>query len=341
MSKEASNHLRWPIIGHSNIVTYLQNSLANKNLAHAYLFVGPDHLGKATVAKLFTHALVCHNFDQHKGSLPCGECPGCRQAIQEIHPDIYWLKREINEKTGKLKKNISIEQIRELQSKLNLRSFLNSYKVAVISDAQTLSLEAANALLKGLEEPSAKTVLILLSNTSSRLPKTIVSRCQVIKFRPVSDKEIIDYLTSIKVERKKAKTLTAVSFGLPGLALRYYEDHDGYLDFQETVRMFLALINQDISSRFKFISELVSNDVDETKEVLLTWRKILRDVLLIKNSVPNLISNGLVANDLERLAARFEAGDITAMINEIDLAKRYLDSNVGPKLTLENLVLKF
>src|SRR3989344_1191746 len=176
MSKVINKQSKWPIVGHSHIVSYLQNSLNNLKLAHAYLFVGLDHVGKAAVAGYFINSLVCQNLEVEALAVPCGECQSCRQALSGNHPDVYWLARELNEKTDKLKKNISIEQVRQLQNKLSLRSFLNSYKIAVVSEAQTLSAEAANSLLKTLEEPSARTVLILLAENLARLPQTIVSR---------------------------------------------------------------------------------------------------------------------------------------------------------------------
>lgn len=341
MSNEANNGLKWPIIGHSNIVSYLQNSLTGNSLAHAYLFVGPDHVGKTTVAKLLVNSLVCDNFALQKNNLPCGQCRGCRQVATGIHPDIYWVKRELNEKTEKFKKNISIEQIRGLQSKLGLRSFLDSYKVAIVADAQTLSLEAANSLLKGLEEPAPKTVIVLLSNSVASLPKTIVSRCQMIKFRPVADKEIVDHLVNLKIERKKSRTLAALAFGLPGLALNYVENKDDYFKLQDSIKTFLGLIDQDIAAKFKTVDEVLNNDTDETKEILLIWRKILRDALLIKMDVSSLVSNISLSTEIKRLATKLSTNEIRLMIKEIDQTKKYLDSNVGVRLTLENLVLKF
>ena len=170
MSKKSEDQFKWPIIGHSNIVSYLKKCLATNNASHAYLFVGQSHIGKTTVAESFVNSLICENLHQGNGQVPCGACQCCQQLSNKIHPDVYWLKREINEKTGELRKNISIEQIRELQNKLSLHSFLNSYKVAVINEAEALSQEAANSILKTLEEPTAKTVLIIKSSPWSRIP---------------------------------------------------------------------------------------------------------------------------------------------------------------------------
>jgi len=176
------------IIGHKNIVSFLEKSLKNKQIAHAYLFYGPKHLGKKTIAENFAEMLL-------------------GQPIVN-HPAIYFVKRERKEKENKMAQNISIEQIRELERKLSLSSFLNSYKIGIIEEAETMSIEAANSLLKTLEEPTPKTVIILLASNISVLPATIVSRCQVLKFLPVAKEKIYNHLLSLGASRDEALNLT-------------------------------------------------------------------------------------------------------------------------------------
>jgi len=342
MSKEELNRFNWPVVGHKSIVSYLKSCLITKRTAQAYLFFGPASIGKALVAENFVNSLVCKNLHEKSQSIPCGQCDCCRQVANKIHPDIFWLKREIDEKKGKLKKNISIEQVRALQNKLSLCSFLDSYKVAVIDGAEALSLEAANSLLKTLEEPTPKTVLILLATSIASLPKTIVSRCQLLKFLPVGDKEIFNHLISLKVERKKAKTLAALSFGRPGIALNYLAEPDEYINFQEQIKQFLNLFKANINDQFKIIGELVNfNDIDGAKEILAIWRKVLRDLILIKYSGKNLVSNPNLLSSLEQLAVSYKTSDLVKILKAINAAERYLAANVNPKLTLENLVLSF
>jgi len=342
MPKASDNRFQWPIVGHSNIVSYLQQSLLNGRLAQAYLFVGPSQVGKTTIVENFVNSLVCENLHQGKGLVPCSQCRHCSQIKNKIHPDIFWLKRIENEKNGKLKKNIGIEQIRELQNKLSLHSFLDSYKIAIINEAQTLSSEAANSLLKTLEEPTPKTILILLTTSLASLPQTIVSRCQVLKFLPVSSQEIFDYLISLKIERKKAKILAALAFGRPGLAINYFNEPEDYLTFQDQISQFIGLMKGDISNRFKIVDNLApGNDVNSIKESLSVWQKIFRDLSLIKIGAENLVSNLNFQTELKSLAAGYSRDGLLKIMAEISTAKRYLDANVNPKLTLENLILSF
>jgi len=342
MSKGENSRFQWSIVGHQSIVSYLQNNLEDSQIAHAYLFVGPEHIGKTTVSENFVNSLVCENLDQEAGAIPCGQCQHCRQVAKGIHPDVFWVQRTADEKNGKLKKNISIEQMRELQNKLGLHSFLDSYKVAVINEASTLSPGAANSLLKTLEEPTPKTVIVLLAANLARLPQTIFSRCQVLRFLPVSDQEIFDYLLSLKVERKKARVLAALSFGRPGVAANYSSDPDCYNNFQDQVKQFVILLKSDINERFKMIGELIEfNNIDSAKEVLLIWNKVLRDLILIKHSAEDFISNLKLLPDLRQLAATYSNDSLLRIMSEVNSARRYLEHNVNPKLTLENLVLNF
>lgn len=329
MPNKTKSNDKWPIVGHSNIVSYLQNSLENGQLAQAYLLVGPKNVGKTSLAKNFVDQIVY------------GKVANADQEAR-IHPDIHWVGREVSETTGKLKKNISIEQIRQLQNKLSLSSFVDSYKVAVIAEADQLSAEAANSLLKTLEEPTRKTILILLAEKISHLPLTIVSRCQVLKFLPVSSQEIFDYLLEQKVDRKKAKTLAVLAFGRPGLAIEYFENKDEYADFLYQIKQFIGLIKADTVERFKLVNEIAKvGEVDLIKQTLDVWTKVWRDIFLIKNSVSNLVSNLSVAADLEKLAQTYSQRQIIQGFSALNLARRYLDANVNPKLTLENLTLNF
>lgn len=342
MSKTEIKSFAWPLVGHAKIVKYLQQNLFSDNLAHAFLFSGPSHLGKSTVAKFFINSLVCRNLHAHTGSVPCGTCECCRQVANNVHPDMYWLGRIVNEKTGKLNKNIGIEQIRQLQNMLSLGSFLNSYKVAVIDEAQALSQEAANSLLKTLEEPTPKTILILLASSPSLLPRTIISRCQVIKFLPVSTADIFAYLLSLKIERKKAKTLAALALGRPGLAINFAATADSFSDFQEEYKSFMALAAADLVTRFKIAGEIAAgNDPDELKEILLVWRRALRDLLLIKLAAQNFISNLPLAADLTALAERYSQEKIIGLINETNATRQFLGANVNSKLAIENLIINF
>ncbi len=343
MASVKNSQFKWPVIGHSNIVNYLQKSLYNLNFNHAYLFSGPSNIGKTLVAQYFADSLICDNLGKSSGNIPCFECRPCKQAINKIHPDVFWLKRVNDEKTGKLKKNISIGQIRELQAKLSLHSFMDSHKVAVIMESEKLSQEAANSLLKTLEEPTKKTVIILVTSKINSLPKTILSRCQILNFLPASKKEIFDYLIDQKLERKKAKLISEISGGKPGLAIEYFKDDEIYLEFQDQSKQFIFLLkNNNLGEKFKIIDDIAkANDVNSIKKHLDVWTKVMRDLVLAKYAGQNLVSNSKIYPELSQLSGLYSKQKLLEIIKGVKSVKYYLDANVNPRLALENFILNF
>lgn len=333
----SESHYNWPIVGNQPIVRYLQHSIEVGNLSHAYLFHGPPQIGKATVARYFIHSLFC----QAKVK-PCFDCQTCQQISNQLHPEVAWLKREVDEKTGKLKKNISIEQIRVLIDKLSLHSFDDSYKVAVIDQAHHLSLGAANALLKTLEEPSSKTILILIADTISSLPQTIASRCQAFKFLPVDSEQITNWLKTQGADSKKAKRLSLLAFGRPGVSLDYLIQGDIYEEYKQLVGDLVKLSQQDIIGRFNTIGQLINSyDLKSVLDVITTLEKIWRDVLLAKNQTTGLITHLQFDQEIDQMAKKHTSQFIVEVLKSLELAKGYIAANVNPKLLMENLVLNF
>ncbi len=170
------NESKWPVIGHKNIIKFLQKSIEADRISHAYLFVGPNYLGKKLMANYFIQSLLCQNNEV----FPCNNCSNCHNFNRGLYLDFYKIKTEEG------KKNISVEQIRELRDKIKNTSFSGSYRIALIEGAKKLSLPAANSLLKTLEEPGKKTIFILISDYFDFIPATVMSRCQIINFNPVN-----------------------------------------------------------------------------------------------------------------------------------------------------------
>jgi DNA polymerase-3 subunit delta' len=233
----------WPIVGHSKIQQFLQKSLVNNKLAHAYLFSGPEHLGKSLLADQFIASILCHDYHQQNNKkaevLPCQACVFCQQFSRGIHPDVYKLNKEED------KKNISVEQVREMHKFLSLSSFLNSYKIAVIGNAEDLSESAQNALLKVLEEPNPKTILILITSNHNLLLPTITSRCQLVKFRALSAEEIFQHLVSLGSSREQARIFTALANGQIGRAIDYLNKPELFTAYLEKMNQLFGLFNQD------------------------------------------------------------------------------------------------
>lgn len=329
----------WPIIGHKNIIHFLEKSILNQNLSHAYLFTGPKHLGKKKMAELLITNVLCQGIKR-----PCGQCLHCRQLKSGFHPDIFIIKKE-TDKSGKIKKNISIEQIRPLKKSLATSSFLNSYKFALINEAEYLSEGASNALLKTLEEPEKKTILILIANEPDKILPTIKSRCQVVQFLPVTKKEIADYLLNFSAKPNLSQTLANFSQGRPGVAIKFLNRQDLFKKHNQQTELFLDLINQNLAERFKAVNEVINfkNESDNNnlvlEDLLNKWTLALRDVILIKNMSAQFVANQFLIKKMENI--KFNQGLVLNWLSAIERAKNNLKQNINPKLILENLVLIF
>jgi DNA polymerase-3 subunit delta' len=319
----------WPIIGHNTVVQFLQTSLANNHLSQGYLFVGPEGVGKTKVMELFVASILCAK----EGELsPCGKCAPCRELGKKIHPDVVRIAKKEGEK------NISIEAVRELISRLASTSFLKSYKIAVVEGADELSLEAANALLKFLEEPSGECVAILLSRSLFSLPPTIISRLQVLPFRLQPSSLIAEALIKSGEPLLKARLAAALSFGRPGLALRLKEPEyfKEYIEIIETCFKFLSL---PLALRFRFIAEYFSS------RDAFFWLDILtglvRDMFLLKTGVPEKIACFSFEDRLKAQERNFSLAVLTKLFPKIQETKRLIERNVNARFALEHLALLF
>jgi len=332
--------LSWPLIGNGHIFEFLAKSLAKKNIASSYIFTGPSDLGKTAAAHYFARSLVCQS--QDRKVLPCGQCPACGQAAKGLHGDIYLIKKPAD------KKNISIDQIRDFIRSLGLSSFLNSYKIGIIKGADSLSESAVNALLKTLEEPKIKVVIILTVDSLEALPKTIISRSQILRFSPVAAGAIYDDLVKNHgASRSLAKDLSRLAAGRPALAWKFLEDKEYYEDYRARVSSFGGLLSPDINQRFGAIEKILSSGaagqeaVESAVKTIDIWQNLTRDLMLLELSLADLVQHEAFLEDLAPLKNKL---NLVALLNLTDILKRtklYLGANVNPKLALESLAVSF
>lgn len=335
----------WPLVGNAHITEFLGKSIARDSINSTYIFNGPDNLGKTTLANHFAQILLCEN--QKKNSeIPCGVCSSCRSFLIETgenlelgnaHTDFHLIKKD------KDKKNISVTQVREFIRTLSMSSFSGLHKVGVIKHADSLSTEAANALLKTLEEPRDNVVIILITENSDSLPQTIVSRSQVLNFRLVDADIIYDYLVDkYGVGRVEAKNFSRLSLGRPAMALKFFEDKDFREQYELKVKMFLDFLHQDINSRLVAVENLVNKKtqgqeaVRLVKRTLEVWQGVIRDFLLLAYNHNNLVQHYQVeAADRHQ----FAAPDLLRFQSLCRQGEKYLATNVSPKLVLENIAI--
>lgn len=333
--------MNWNIIGHQKIIHFLEAAIVNNKLAQAYLFYGPAHLGKKVLTKKFIQILMCYYNEPNKSNIPCEECVHCQQIEKNIHADIFWLKKEPD------KKDISIEQIRELQHSLSVYSLFKSYKIAVIEGAEFLNLASANALLKTLEEPSKRTVIILIADHLGKIPKTILSRTQKIKFLPLPTKEIYDYLVNQNVDRDQARHLSNLSNGRPGRALIFLNNSEMWPAYLSQLKVFFSLIMSSRVNKIKFAAKFLAGKESLLEKInilmptLNLWQLIIRDLILSKLNQNDKIINSLELNKIIKISQDYSLEKLINLQKYIELTKQQLRLNVNPQLALENLLLSF
>lgn len=327
----------WEVCGHENIVGYLKSAISANNLHHAYIFSGADGLGKKAVAEKMIQTLYCRSQGEYR---PCGECPTCRQVASGLHPDVYHIRRSINEKTGKLHREILIDQIRELKSKLSQGTLLSSWKVALIEEAELLNGASASSFLKVLEEPTKKTIIIFLVNDLSAVLPTISSRCQTLNFLPVNQKDIKGFIeTKFSLSADKANKIARLSLGRPGLAIRLAESQESLDEKIADIKKFKELIQTPLAGRSVKTDELIDWEKDESlnlikfHRLLDNWLIGLRDLIMIGAGLPN----STVLS--EATGANLPAGSILKIYQLIKDVRSQSDFNISSKSLLENLII--
>lgn len=290
------------IIGHKKIINFLDKSIKKNEISHAYLFCGPAHLGKFTVALDFAKKIT-------------------GGAGVKINPDIVLISPETEEKRGKIKKkDIKIEKIRELEHELSLSSYFGKYKVAIIDEAQYLSRASQNALLKTLEEPPEKSIIILVTENANKIIPTIKSRCVIKKFGLVAESEI----AKLSSGGDNAQNIKFWSLNRPGLAIELIGKEEELKKRKKACDDLKKILDTNLSEKFSFCEELSKNEPEMIDE-LNFWMAILRENILGRNNFFQL-------NPQKALA----------IISEIEKSlKTIKETNSNPRLVMENLVLEF
>ena len=325
--KQYQNHFEWPQIGNENLIEFLDRSLFQHKLAQTYVFSGPEDLGKSTVALAFARNLIISDVAETRD-------------FSSVNSDLHILSREPG------KKNISIEAVRDFIKMLSLSSFLNSYKIGIIKEAETLSPEAANALLKTLEEPREKVIIILLTSSVDLLLPTIVSRSQVLYFYPVAFETVYDYLTKeLNLKRSDAKDMAALAAGRPLLAAKFVENEAIYDNQLITAKLLLSFFNLNIAERIKALSNYLTDNgplsVSKASDILEIWARVTRDLLLQTIGRQELIQHTALISEINKISTN-DSNEALLYYSEIlellYTLKRYLAANVAPNAVLEQVI---
>ncbi len=329
----------WPVVGHEPALARLKRSLEKGSLGHAYLITGPPHVGKMTLALSLAQALNCRSMES-----PCGTCSQCLRIMSLSHTDVQvvTLGSAVSEEE-RSRSEIGIAQIRDdIQHWASLPPFEGGYRIFIIGEAELLSQEAANCMLKTLEEPQDKVVFLLLTSDPGRLPETVISRCQRLDLKPVAVEKISDALVKRGLSSEKAGLLSRLSNGRPGWAFSAADDETVLEVRAERIEHLIDLIECGLAARFEYAGELSARFTQkktEVRETLEDWIGVWRDLLLIKAGLPESLTNLDFSSRLQSLCTGFNISQIRFAIGAINIVQKQLRQNASPRLALETLML--
>ena len=255
------------LVGHSPMLEQMMRSVQAGRIVHALLFVGPRGTGRHTAAGLLARAMLCTG-----ESKPCGVCPACKMALSGNHPDLRLFTSE--------KRSVGIDVVREMIDYLSLKPYAGGLHVAILEQAERMTANAQNALLKTLESPPGDAVIFLLADNTSALLPTILSRCQSVRFNGLSPEDCSAALKQRGFAPARADMLAEVSQGSVGRALEI-DAEEGYFDLRQKVFQSLeALKGPDTVAA---ASQLLADEKDDSADILEMLELIARDLMLMQN----------------------------------------------------------
>ncbi len=326
----------WQTVGQDRAVAALQRALAGGRKAHAYLLAGPPQVGKATLARELAQALNCEGADP-----PCHECNPCRRIAAGIHADVQTVTVESADDPSR--KNISIDQIREVGRSVSLRAFEGRCRAIIIDPAEAMNEAAQNAFLKTLEEPPPDVVFLLITSRPQMLRATIRSRCQRLDLKPLP----VAAAQAALIERwglpeRRAELLARLSRGRLGWALAAQANEEILRLRREALNDIRNLSRHGIVERFARANDLAmrfARQRDAVLEVLDLWGQWWRDVLLAAGGCHEAITNVDLSDILRAEAAHYDVRRVASFLRSLAAARRRLEENVNPRLALEVLLL--
>lgn len=313
------------IKGQPQALQILQRAIIHQHVAHAYLFSGPEGVGKRTTALAFAQYLNCTN--KHQNTLhSCEDCPSCIQTVSGNHPDLLVLDPDGT--------SIKIEQIRNLMNKAALRSYEGGYKVILINDAHTMTEQAANCLLKTLEEPVPQTVFILVTSQAQSLPVTILSRCQQIQFQLLLPPVVQELLMAIYPEKQSQIGLvTALAKGSVKTGSEILSN-ESYAAARNSLYELLSQLQQSSPSQILLWCEQWDKNKKMVKSLLELSQLWFHDLLLYvtANQIEYLVNQDYLAAFQRQ---HIQPDQLLQILKYYQTGLRQLESNASPKLVLE------
>jgi DNA polymerase-3 subunit delta' len=326
----------WSIVGNERAVRALQAAVYGGSPAHAYLFLGPERTGRATVARRLAQALNCTVVNP-----PCGECNHCKRIEAGIHSDVVTVAVEAVS-DGAARKAISVDQMRDVERMTALNPYEGRTRVVVIDPADEMSDSAQSAFLKTLEEPPPHVVFVLIAANGDRLLETIRSRCARIDFGLVAAAEIEGVLLARGATPDDARLLARLCGGRPGWAIEAARSPQMLARRREVLETARSLARLPLADRMDLaekLSDAFKRDREATLGQLDEWAGWWRDVLLTQSGAGERVANLDLSAELQEESESYAGADIAGFLQALIDTRTYLTGNVQSRIALEALML--
>ena len=326
----------WNLLGHEWAVDMLRQHAAHDEIRHAYLFCGPPGLGRRTLALRLAQALNCTK--PLAPGVPCGLCRDCKQIEAMQHPDMNVIQALDGDNQPKEGGTLKVDQIREVQRSLSLKPYQAKYRVALFLRFQEANDNAANALLKTLEEAPAHAILLLTADTPEQLLPTINSRCEILRLRPLPIEAVTADLIYRGVDEERARLLAHISGGRPGYARRLVDDVTLLEKRDERLNDLQTLLPAARVEKFSYADKL-SKDKDAMRQTIIIWLSYWRDVMLRVAGAETPLTNIDRNMEIEFLAGRLDLSTARRVVSDLENTLEKMDRNVNSRLLAEVLLM--
>lgn len=323
------------IIGHQLTIASLQAVVGQKRLAHAYLFHGEAAIGKRSTALCFAQALNCERTTPNEAIDACGLCRSCQQIEARTHPDFFIIEPDSELATPQIK----IEQVREIEQQIMYRPLVGERKICLIDEADRMTIGAANALLKTLEEPPDHSLFLLITSRPAALPATIRSRCQSLRFAtPARTQVEAALILKREIPPADARLLAIISEGRIGEAL-VADAKEARTQLQELLDLVQPQSLQSITSILSGAEAIAK--ADRAPEILSWLARWIRDLVFIQVGGDRdqlLYADAL--NTLEAYARNAETDALLGLLQDIEKTEQQATRHLNLHMALENILLR-
>lgn len=317
------------VIGHDTIKEYFRRAIQADKVSHSYIFEGPEGVGKKTVAVELAKILLC---EEQENNTPCNKCKSCHMIDAHTHPDVIVVNKDT--------KVTKIDTIRErVVKEMGIKPYQGNNKIIIVSEGDTVTVEGQNAMLKTIEEPPGYGIVILAVQNMAKLLPTIKSRCIHMRFNPLNEEQIGDYLEQRGIIGINREIYTKFSEGSIGIVDKLVEDEAFIEQRKKSVEYLKRLNNADMMGLYEMVKEL-SDQKEIISRILDFWLLWFRDVALIKSTGSNNLYYLDYKADLLDTTSKLTYNKISKNIFAIKSAKREIEQNIYTTFVIENLLLK-